>query len=446
MSEITLNLTGNTLSKGRCSQEEIAVHVHDLITHKRCLRKWDFTSPFRKHLQPIASANGGANPALWLGSGFHFALEDLEGYKRFGSASEAFMAYVNAHRMDERPQDWEEVVELGIRMVNCYQEWAEENKSWTVAHDEDGKPLVEAKYSLILQQLCHWEIIEDGVSYKYFVGEDPTSETARCYSNGEVLSIEELVEAGAEYREIVAHGTFDAIMEDKEGNWWILDYKTAKSFDTAKLDLDQQVSMYCWAASQYFGKHIEGMIYVQVSKNPPVPPKITKKGVSTDKRQRTTFKLYKKALIEHYGTISNAPAENIEFLDNLFETGYSQFVNVSWVTRSEAQNVSFYERLIAEGFDMLNPQYNLYPNPTKDCAWDCPFLQVCKAMEEGASWEYLLSTMFTERVETLTDDLRPYEIQLALTYPDKFPEWYEQATKHISKNVESVEDFMEKYK
>lgn len=32
----------------------------------------------------------------------------------------------------------------------------------------------------------------------------------------------------------------------------------------------------------------------------------------------------------------------------------------------------------------------VYPNPTKDCTWDCDFLPVCPMMDDGSSWQGML--------------------------------------------------------
>lgn len=42
-----------------------------------------------------------------------------------------------------------------------------------------------------------------------------------------------------------------------------------------------------------------------------------------------------------------------------------------------------------------------YPNPTKDCTWDCPFLAVCPMMDDGSDWEGFLSQEYRIRKEAV---------------------------------------------
>lgn len=415
----------NYLEKGKCSQTEKAMHTHDLISFKDCRRKWQWSSPFGLHLQPKPTVsydeNGNqitnVNQHLWYGSAMHFALEDFEGSKKFASITEAFDAFVEAHLMEERPSNWEELVDVGHKLFDFLGPWLEENKDWKVVW-QDGKPLTEVKFSLILSPLCHYKkVYKDGHIEVMFPAEDSPGyyATDDGYSRPEVLE-----ENGWEYVEIVAHGTFDAIVEDEYGNWYVLDYKSAKAFDVDKLALDQQVSFYSWAASQYFQKPVEGFVYVQITKNPPHAPTITKTGVSTAKTQRTTKKLYMETCIAEYG--DNIPAKNLEFYETIDE---SNFVNVQWVERTQIHQENFYKQIIQQGLELLNPNLPIYPNPTMDCKWKCPFRTVCIAQEEGADWQYLLTEMFEERVETLTDDFKAWEKRLFMKYPDKFPEEYQ---------------------
>lgn len=421
------------MKKGLCSQSEIALHTHDSISYKRCRRKWMLSSPFRMHLQPKASVFG-ANPHLWFGSGFHFGLEDRFGYNRFGKASEAFLAYVAAHEPEELPENVEELKELGVAMLDFYEGWEEKIGKWRTVW-VDGKPLVEVKFSLVLEPLTHYILN----NHQYYRVED--SDNWMCKESDHVLSENLLIQYGAEKKEIVFHGTLDRVVEDSKGNWWILDYKTAKAIDTSKLDLDPQISKYCWAAEQWFDREIAGMVYVQCTKNPPKAPKLTTKGVSADKRQRTTHALYKAALIEYYGSVQAAPAANVALLNDLAdretENG-NEFIRYDFVPRNEVSKRNVYEHILAEGREILNPDLPIYPNPTRDCSWDCPFKVICIAMEEGADWECYLDD-FEVRAETMKDEIRAWERRLYKKNKEKYPEEYD---KYCKEGTDTLEDFL----
>jgi hypothetical protein len=93
------------------------------------------------------------------------------------------------------------------------------------------------------------------------------------------------------------------------------------------------------------------------------------------------------------------------------------------VKRTPAANPPFYQRvevrhnpkvldnyrgrLVGEIQDILEVEENLnkwpaahqrfaYPSPTRDCSWDCPFLQVCPMFDDGSRAEAMLDEHFIE--------------------------------------------------
>ena len=38
-----------------------------------------------------------------------------------------------------------------------------------------------------------------------------------------------------------------------------------------------------------------------------------------------------------------------------------------------------------------------YPNPTRDCSWDCEFFDVCGMFDDGARVEAAINELFEER-------------------------------------------------
>lgn len=419
------------LEKGKCSQVEIAAHTHDSISFKRCRRKWQFSSPFQMHLQPKMSVYG-ANKNLWFGSGFHWAMEDYHGYNKFGDPVKAFEAYVAAFRPEELPAEIDELVPLGVDMISFYQQWEKSHAKWKTVW-LDGKPLVEVKFSLVLEELCYYIA---KVNQQKVVSVNSANTALFKDAEGNMYLEEDVT-----YVQVVFHGMIDRIVEDEHGAWWLLDYKTAAAFDTKKLALDPQVSKYCWAAEQWFQRDIEGMVYLQISKSPPQPPKTTTKGISSDKRQRTTHTQYREALIEYYGSVAAAPAANLEMLNDLAFTeteNGNKYIRYDFVPRGQAIKESTYRHIIEEGKDMLAPGVALYPNPTKDCSWDCPFKDMCLSMEEGGTWQEYLED-FEVRNETLTDEPSKWQKRLFRAHPDLFPEEY---AKWVKEGVDNIDDFI----
>jgi hypothetical protein len=341
----------NDLSK------RLEIHTSDRILFKRCRRKWDWSSQMRHGYIPI----GGTIPIhFWFGSGFHFAMEDYFGYRRHETLEGALEHYVNEWPMKERPKGWEEAVELMRGMFAHYHRWqASREKFETVWLD--GKPLVEVDFHVPLPEEA---VGRPNVTYS---------------------------------------GTIDRVVRDELGNVWLLDYKTAKQFDTAKLEMDPQVSAYAWAAKLIFDIEVEGMIYFQFKKDFPKEPALLKSGkFSTNKAQKTTYDLFKEALNNLYG-INNPKwrkdyPEYEEYLNHLASQETlegDKFIRFDRVARMGLHLESVQEQILMEAAEMCNPDLPIYPNPTKDCSWDCPFSSACLAKDDGSDYQYILDDKFT---------------------------------------------------
>ena len=328
----------------------IDVHTHDRIRFKRCRRGWDYTSELRMHLVPVEALSMQQN--VWFGSGFHFALEDYHGYNHFKDPKRAFMAYVEAHRDDEIPMGGIEMVDLSERMLGYYiNYWLPRRDTYKTVWI-DGVPQVEVQFRI------------------------------------------ELPVQSPDGRPVYYVGTFDRLVQDENGWYWILDWKTAARFNTSKLSNDPQISAYCWAAELWFGVPIAGMIYAQFVKSPPEGPKVLKSGeLSLDQRQRTSYGHYRDALKFKFPD-GKFPAQYIEFLGMLADKETpdgDDYIRFDKVERNKYQKESEYRHILNEASEMLNPDILIYPNPTRDCAWDCNYLPVCLAEDDGGDPQYLLT-------------------------------------------------------
>lgn len=342
-------------------KDYIAIHTHDRITFKRCRLKWYFSSEIHRHLVSVQESRGN----LWFGTGIHFALEDFHGHQRFSTPRHAFQAYYNIfkkHYPEQLPIDHEDLLVLGHGMLEYYPIWlAQRNEYETLWIN--GEPQVEVDFSIELPELS--KIAGKPVYYQ---------------------------------------GTFDRVVVDPFGRLWIEDYKTAKQFDTLKLELDPQVSAYCWAGdihySRLLGKEvqIEGMIYLQMKKQYPKYPRVTRQGLSVDKKQYTTYNLFKKALAE-YGCDLRTQ-KYVDYLSYLAEQETlegDRFIRWDRIRRNECSKDYEYQNILMEGSEMINPDLPIYPNPTRDCSWDCDFRSVHMAMMDGSDWEWLLQEDFKEK-------------------------------------------------
>lgn len=347
----------------------LTLHTSDRSSFKRCKRRWGLSSPWQRNLTPVEKDK---SINLWFGSGFHFALEDYHGYNKFGSPVIALEAYYNAFRSEDLPERAEEMMALGMGMFDYYLKWGQNREKFeTLWHN--GQPMVECSFELEIKELTEY------------------AKKHNVTVNGELVD------------KVTYHGTIDKIVTDSEGRWWLVDYKTAASIDTKKLSTDPQISAYLWAAEQYYDHEIAGMIFLQFLKDvPEYPKRLAKGGFSTDKRQKTPHSYYREALIQEFGKV---PPEYIEILNELASRESiegNKFIRSDKVERNGYSKESTYYNIIEEGMDMLDQIVNprLYPNFTRDCAWDCSFRFCCIAMEEGHDADELLSDGFEIRNKT----------------------------------------------
>lgn len=190
-------------------------------------------------------------------------------------------------------------------------------------------------------------------------------------------------------------GRIDMVVHRKDGTW-IIDHKTAASaYDARALDVDDQLTGYCYIWWRTTGEIPKGAIYNALIKEPPGPPRILKSGeLSKDKSQRTTFDLYMAAILENELMISDYD----EILSYLQEKGWEQFFLRDGVTRNEEELLSFEERLYHEYLDMaavIAEPVKAYPNPSqRTCSW-CSMLPLCQGMEERNP-EWVREQMYEE--------------------------------------------------
>lgn len=347
------------------------IHTSDRILYKRCRRKWDWGSQMREGLVPT---QGVISRPLWFGSGFHYAMEDFFGYRKHGDLLGAFRAYINSFKESELPDLWEDDLELADGMFKHYHRWQKGREEFRTVW-LDKRPLVELEVHVPL----------------------PADVVGR--------------------EDVVYSGTIDRVVSDEFGQLWLLDYKTTANFDTSKLEMDPQVSAYCFAAREVFNLDVSGMVYLQFRKKFPEQPTLLKSGkFSLNKAQNTSYDLYKEALFNLYGGSDRWRAEvpeYVEFLNSLLDGESEQgdkYIRCDKVFRSPEHINSVYEQILVEAREMCDPAIPIYPNPTKDCSWDCPFRAPCIAKDDGSDYQYILDEMYVrENVEDRNKGYRDKE-------------------------------------
>lgn len=342
-------------------KERVAViRTSDRITFRRCRRRWGWSS----HLRGNLGSREGQSP-LWMGSGFHFALEDYHGKNLFGHPAKAFDEYVAATRRHDStslPFDWQELHVLANGMLSYYVEQWLPHRDFYRTYIHNGEPQVEVNFRVDIP-----------------------------FDNPQKFG----------YDKVVYSGTLDRVVEDLYGQLWIVEYKTAKTIQTLHLANDSQVSSYCWAGQLLYGRPIAGVIYQQHLKRLPSNPKVLGNGsLSLDKNQYITRGSLHKYLTNAYGSINKAPGQYVDLLNyfaRLETPEADKFIRRSPITRNEHQCQAEGVKILMEVEEMLNPDLPLYPNPDRTCQFMCPFVGPCVTLDDGGDWEHELHLLTKER-------------------------------------------------
>lgn len=340
----------------------LAIHTSDRKTFKRCRRKYGLASKLERGLQPKRPNN-----ILWLGTGVHHALQlyyeangKVNPWKVFEEWADEEIARITKESgmWDEELKVMREVVESGRDLLIHYEKWA--------STEDDFEPFkMEVMFSLPIT--------------------DPET--------GKPLMVEH-PETGIDIP-VVYEGRFDGIVKDSMGHYWVLEHKTAKSFTMWDdiLPLDEQITAYIWAAEYLYDIPVEGVIYNGLRKKAPTIPQVLKngKGLSKNKAIDTTYEVYMQEILKN----DFDPEDYTEILDILKAKG-NKFFRREFVRRTPEELATCREQIFYEAVDMLTAK-SLYPNPTKDCSWDCDFYQVCVLMQNKGDVEPILADMYEPR-------------------------------------------------
>lgn len=375
----------------------IEIHTSDRGTFKRCRRRFGWQSTIKENLV----AMGPDKPAFFVGTGFHFAMEDFHGYKRFARPELAFAAYYDAQKPNDLPDEAEKMLDLAVGMIEYYvDEWLPQYPEKFETLWIDGVPQVEVEIAVDITDILF--------EYAAYLGrEAELHEWLARYSadrhgppNGE-----------ARVHYVI---TYDRVCIDGHERIAPLDYKTAASFDELNLQTNPQAGAYDWVADLFYsplGYKPAGMLWQQHRKAVPSLPTVLKGGkrkgrLSLDKSQGTTYRLYKRALHELHGEVW--PHEYDDMLATLANTQDERgdaYVRRELLKRNDRQREVEQDKIVAEVMEMLDPGLPMYPNPTKDCSWDCPFKAPCLAMDDGSDYQFMLKTEYA-KWEGYKDDWR----------------------------------------
>lgn len=381
---------------------KIRIHTSDRLQFRRCRRKAYLASKLFLGLQPIRPNN-----TLWLGSGVH---KGIEMYYGFGlDATEVFAQWAeegidrikkSGESIPSMEDKFNESLELGYGMLEHYKQFAAKYDDFKVHILPNGQPAVELLFEVPITHPVTGEEL-----YAYF------TEAKEGMSPAQLADLKLYGQTGVP---VVYGGKIDMITEDIFGNLWIFDHKTCKTFgDWSKLTLDTQVGSYIWAIEKMLPlkKHLSGVVYNGLKKVLPKPPEPLKKGgFSVNKQQNTTYDVYLQALLDHglarrEGVVLTVDPAYHEMLAHLHNQDVvtddeitTKFFKRKKVKRSREEVISMGRDIYDEACDIVQATA-FYPNPNRDCSWDCDFYDVCHGVNNHEDVSYQLKTLYEPRPE-----------------------------------------------
>ena len=365
-------------------------------SYRGCRRRWDWL--FNGYYYPKTTAK-----PLEFGIAYHKAMEIYYAPAQWGQPREVMAALAIQefiHRCEKQraiclankdevrlepevQKDYDERVQLGIGMLKYHLE--------TIAPVADigFKPLkVELRAQIPITN-------------------PDTGEILRCMRNPCSHSPEDNV---VEY--VIR---IDCLAEDTNGDYWIVDWKTAARIneDGKFLELDDQIGSYVWVFRS-IGVPVRGFLYHEQKKAYPMAPNENahvRKGClfSVSKTQDTDYETYR----AHVAANDSDAYENGYYNDFLFwlqEQGVTYHKRFQ-VHKSDRQIASIGQNIYQEAFEMVNPATLMYPSPGRFSCDSCAFRTPCIMRENGEDYKYTLNSLFEKRkihyydaVESSTDN------------------------------------------
>lgn len=216
-------------------------------------------------------------------------------------------------------------------------------------------------------------------------------------------------------------GRIDAIMEDRQGRFWIVDWKTAMRLSGiepgANDDFmwnDPQITSYCWAM-WLIGLDVAGFIYAEIKKAVPVEPEPNKtirlgRRYSVNKQLATTHDLYLKTVQEN-DTAAYEQGLYDEMLEHLKEGAI--FHKRHQIHRIEDELIACGYNIWLQAKEMVNPETPIYPNPGRfHCQGmsgfsGCAYWEPCIGQNRGEDYFWTLESLFEKREKHYWEDAPP---------------------------------------
>lgn len=363
------------------------IRTSDRNQFRRCRQKWDFGSKIRQGYEFVP----GIEP-LDFGIAIHSGAEVYYDPDRWNDPRalvqyEATLAFIehleewkkrlqSVDMWDAQRSRWEELMELGIGMLEHYYLWAPK-------HDTDLLPIkseIEFEISIPVPESVRYTV---NMLDRFRVGEEGQLQYKIETPLGGPDSL-----VRVEWVDVLYQGRIDLLAQIiSTGKYAIVDHKSAAQFgQTEHLDLDTQCGSYKWALKRILNLDIDTVVYSEWRKAIPKPPKVLKSGyLSRNKAQATTVEMYV-AEIERLG---HDMAWYADFLPKLKEN-QTEYFRRNEVHRSDFELAAIERSICMEAIDMLNDPF-IYPNPDRWNCNGCAFRTPCLMRQDGSDVDWHLN-------------------------------------------------------
>lgn len=376
------------------------ITVTERQTFKRCRRRWDIQSNNRQGLARIDTAPSHFS----IGTAVHLA----------------FSAHVA--KLDPR-----KVVE----------DWLIKQEAEMLSNPNIPLDVVsEVQARIIEDRTKTLDIIEH--YYNYWSWDNPLQR-----QNLEYIAAEVPLRAAIPHTSGFLVGTLDGIAVDETGGYWIIEHKTYSTRpDQATMDINDQMTAYCWLFREVFGVMPRGVLYDGIAKKLPTKPKLLKDGSMSKQWIDTTAATYLKALEQ----ADLDPADYAEFIarledrdaqeQNPFFTRWHVYIPHRSLDTFQIYLAQEYSEMVMadtiESSTVIAPDTKkdfltsyLYPNFQWQGCWDCTVKDLCRAIQFQEDYSYLVNTFYVrssghETIQSIKIGKGDYESPLDLK--DRVPD------------------------
>ena len=185
-------------------------------------------------------------------------------------------------------------------------------------------------------------------------------------------------------------GRVDLIVEDEDGDIWVVDHKTASNIPdpTSFHAMDPQLMLYPVAVKKLLGLKVRGIVYNYVQSKPPSIPKLNKNGSISKRKVRTDYPTLLRFLKES----GQDPADWVHVLRPLKRR--SPFLRRYRLPREPVVTKAILKDLLTVATHIVGDELRTR-TITRDCANMCSYHELCRSELNGFDTTFMRKAQFT---------------------------------------------------